>query len=111
MTTPDEFRESFERRGKSNVRAFIEAGRSRAAAINVVLDDGTLEAIRWMEELETKEALEASSKRDAREEETLSIARDANRIASRAERWAMYAAIAAVIALIISIAHRTFEMS
>ncbi len=64
-----------------------------------------------MEELETKEALEASSKRDAREEETLSIARDANRIASRAERWAMYAAIAAVIALIISIAHRTFEMS
>jgi hypothetical protein len=45
----------------------------------------------------------ASSKRDAREEETLSIAKFANRIASRAERWAMYAAIAAVIALIISI--------
>ena len=107
MTTPDEFRESFERRGKANVRAFIEAGRSRASAINVVLDDGTLEAIRWMEELETKEALEASAKRDSREQETLSIARDANRIASRAERWAMYAAIAAVIALIISIAQRT----
>lgn len=43
-------------------------------------------------------------RRDEREEETISIARDANRIASRAERWAMYAAIAAVIALIVSIA-------
>ncbi len=57
--------------------------------------------------LRTKQAMadaEASLKRDAREEETLSIAREANRIASRAERWAMYAAIAAVVALIISIA-------
>ena len=56
-------------------------------------------------EREAKRAEEAAlAKREAREEETLSIARDANRIASRAERWAMYAAIAAVIALIISIA-------
>lgn len=45
-----------------------------------------------------------AARRDALEEETLSIAREANRIASRAERWAMYAAVAAVIALIISIA-------
>jgi hypothetical protein len=43
---------------------------------------------------------------EAREEETLAAAREANRIASRAERWAMYAAIAAVIALIISITNK-----
>lgn len=47
------------------------------------------------------------ARRDAREKETLSVAKEANRIASRAERWAMYAAIAAVIALVISIARST----
>ena len=51
----------------------------------------------------TQQRHDAAAIRDAREEETLSIARIANNIASRAERWAMYAAIAAVIALIISI--------
>jgi hypothetical protein len=56
-----------------------------------------LKALQWLE-------FESSRKRDAREERTLSIAEEANRIASRAERWAMYAAIAAVIALIIAIA-------
>ena len=57
----------------------------------------------WVEREKIKLASTAAATRDAREEETLSIARDANNIASRAERWAMYAAIAAVIALIISI--------
>lgn len=57
----------------------------------------------WLKLKEAERALASSAKRDAREEETLSIARDANDIAKRAERWAMYAAIAAVIALIISI--------
>jgi hypothetical protein len=52
--------------------------------------------------LESQEA----SKRDAREEETLSIAKEANRIAARAERWAMYASIAAILALIISITNK-----
>ena len=55
-------------------------------------------------------------RRDAREEEILSVAKDANRlaseansiarsaktVASRAERWAMYAAITAISALAIS---------
>ena len=57
----------------------------------------------WVELERTKRALAAAAIGDAREEATLSIARAANDIASRAERWAMYAAIAAVIALIVSI--------
>ena len=57
----------------------------------------------WLRRIEVSRSEASTAKRDAREEETLSIAKDANRIASRAERWAMYAAIAAVIALIISI--------
>ena len=61
----------------------------------------------WLKAKEAERALASSSKRDAREAETLAIAKEANRIASRAERWAMYAAIAAVIALSISIANKT----
>jgi hypothetical protein len=57
----------------------------------------------WLKRKEEARSAAASSKRDSREEETLAIAKEANKIASRAERWAMYAAIAAVIALIISI--------
>lgn len=57
----------------------------------------------WLRLKETERESSAAAIRDKREEETLSIARDANDIAKRAERWAMYAAIAAVIALIISI--------
>lgn len=57
----------------------------------------------WLKRKEEARFAAASSKRDSREEETLAIAKEANKIAARAERWAMYAAIAAVIALIISI--------
>lgn len=66
-------------------------------------DDVGKEATAWLAEQQALRDEAASAKRDAREEETLSIAKEANRIASRAERWAMYAAIAAIIALIISI--------
>lgn len=61
-----------------------------------------LKALQWLE-------LEASRKRDAREERTLSIAEDANRIASEARaaafeqaRWAKWAAIIATVAAIIA---------
>lgn len=54
------------------------------------------------------------AERDAREEKTLSVAEEANRLAedankfaARAERWAMYAAIAAVIAAAISAISKT----
>ena len=58
----------------------------------------------WLRLKEAERNLAASAVRDAREERTLSLAKDANDIAKRAERWAMYAAITAVIVLIISIA-------
>jgi hypothetical protein len=112
MTTPAEFRESFARQGVPAVRAFIEAGRSRPG----VLDDGTLEAIRWLEEKEAQERADFSAKTDALSEEARSIAREANRIASEAlaearsnsasarrqARYAMYAAIVATTAAIVS---------
>lgn len=63
----------------------------------------------WLKSKEDERALAASAKRDAREEETLSIAKEANRIASEAEfaarkqaRYAMYAAIVAATAAIVS---------
>lgn len=75
------------------------------------------EAKVWLEELQVKREEAAAALRDTREERTLSIANDANLIASRAlaasesqakaaesaSRYAMYAAIIATIALVISI--------
>lgn len=70
----------------------------------------------WIEAKRTAVDNRSSSKRDAREEETLSIAKEANRIASEAlatarsssasakeqARWAMWAAIIAIVAAIIA---------
>lgn len=50
----------------------------------------------WLRLKETERALTSSAKRDAREEETLSIAR-------KASRWALWANIIAVIAIAIAI--------
>jgi len=83
------WRAEFEKLGETGVR-MIDPGS------HVIPDDRVRFAKVWLAERD-------SAKRDAREEETLSIAREANRIASRAERWAMYAAIAAAVALIISL--------
>lgn len=72
--------------------------------------------LEWLRRKEESRALEASAKGDAREEETLSIAKDAlaiakdaNRIASEDlsaarlnARWAMWAAIIATVAAAIA---------
>jgi hypothetical protein len=99
MEDPIELRKSFELAGRPAIRVQQEANRATGAS----MQDREIEARKWLAELDEADALAAAEKRNDREDETLSIARDANRIASRAERWAMYAAIAAVIALIISI--------
>lgn len=71
----------------------------------------------WLRSKEVAALSESSSKRDAREEETLAIAKEANRLASeansiarieaaaasRSARWAKYAAIIAAIAAIIAV--------
>ena len=64
----------------------------------------------WLRRKAEANSASIIARSEARSEETLSIAKDANRlaseantIASRAERWAMYAAIVAVIAIIIPI--------
>lgn len=63
----------------------------------------------WLDGKDKAQSALSSAKRDAREEETLSIAKDANRIASDAAlsarlsaRWAMWAAIIATVAAIIA---------
>ena len=63
----------------------------------------------WLRRKEEARSATSSAKRDAREEEILSIAKEANRIASEARtaafeqaRWAKWAAIIATIAAIIA---------
>ena len=53
----------------------------------------------WLRERDEARESASVSKRDAREEETLAIAREANEIARSASRWAMWAAIIAVVAV------------
>jgi hypothetical protein len=85
-------RAAFESHGETYVRMLAQQG-----------GDVGAEAIAWLAEQQALREEAAASKRDAREEETLTLARDANNIARRAERWAMYAAVAAVIALVVSV--------
>jgi hypothetical protein len=56
--------------------------------------------IEWLRERDEARASAASAIRDAREIETLSIAKEANDIARSASRWAMWASIIAVIAIV-----------
>ena len=84
------WRAEFESLGETGVR-MIDPGS------HVVTDDRVRFSKVWLAERD-------SAKRDAREEKTLALAEESNSIARAAQRWAMYAAIAAVIALIISIA-------
>jgi hypothetical protein len=85
------WRAEFESLGETGVR-MIDGGGSQ-----VVPDDRVRFSKVWLAERD-------SAKRDDREKQTLALAKEANDIARAAQRWAMYAAIAAVIALIVSIA-------
>lgn len=62
--------------------------------------DGREAVENWLRLKESERALASSVKRDAREIETLSIAKEANDIARSASRWAMWASIIAVIAIV-----------
>lgn len=85
----------------------------------------------WLRKLDAGRAAASSAKRDVREESTLAIAaealtvaKDANRIASedlaiareaassarRNARWAMYAAIAAVVAAIVAAKEQIYAL-
>lgn len=55
----------------------------------------------WLADAEFSRLEVSSAKRDAREVETLSIAKEANRIASSATLWAKWAAILATISIAI----------
>lgn len=90
------FREELEKLGEAEVKSIIARGDQWANLQN----RGTVAQL-WLREKE-------ESRRDERDKRMESIAQEANRIAARAERWAMYATIASVIALIISIINRKF---
>jgi hypothetical protein len=57
--------------------------------------DDKAQASSWLEEKRIEREVEASSKRDAREEETLAIAKEANLLASEANSFARLQAVAA----------------
>jgi len=71
----------------------------------------------WLMDKEFSRLETSETKRDEREAETLSIANEANRIASEAltaarsnARWAMYAAIIATVALICATKDQIFKL-
>lgn len=81
MEDPIELRKSFERAGLAAIRVQQEANRASGAQ----MQDREIEARKWLAELDEADALAAAVKRDAREEETLSIARRAASLAEAAE--------------------------
>jgi hypothetical protein len=56
----------------------------------------------WLRRKSEERSAAFEARAEAREEETLAIAREANRIARSASRWAMWAAIIAIIAIVIA---------
>lgn len=56
----------------------------------------------WLRAKDAEAEQEAANRRDAREEDTLALAREANRIARHANIWAAIAALVAVIALFVA---------
>lgn len=73
--------------------------------------------IEWLREREEARATDSSAKRDAREIETLSIAKEANDIArleaaaaARSARYAMYAAVIAAIGAMIAAKNEIYEL-
>lgn len=89
-------RAAFESHGETYVRVLAQQD-----------DDVGRQAVAWLGEKQSLREDAAASKRDAREEETLAIAKEANRIASEARtaafeqaRWAKWAAIIATVAAI-----------
>lgn len=86
-------RASFEKMSESHVRFLAESK----------TDDAGPAARAFLAEKQAERNAEAASKRDAREEETLSIAKRANRIAIAAAICAAIAAIAAIISAVIAI--------
>jgi len=98
MEDPTELRKSFERAGRAAIRVQQEANRASGAP----MQDREIEARKWLAELDEADALAASGKRDAREEETLSISRKALWHAKAANILAAAAIIIAVIAMFIA---------
>lgn len=81
-------RSAFEQMGETKARVLAQQGGEAAA-----------EATAWLAELAASREAAATSKRDTREEETLSIARAANRIASDALASSRRANKIAIIAI------------
>ena len=64
----------------------------------------------WLSAKASKRAEADSAKRDAREAESLSIAKEANDIARSASKWALYAAIIATVAIAVATKDAIFSL-
>lgn len=102
MEEPSELFAKLDADGEDNVRLKLAQG--------IWSEPRTVALIKeWLALIDRERSAAASAKRDAREEETLAIAKSANRLASdsnrialAASRWAMYAAIIAITAIAIA---------
>jgi hypothetical protein len=93
-------RPAFESHGETYVRVLAQQD-----------DEVGRNAVAWLGEQQALRDEASASKRDAREEETLAIAKEANRIAFEARiaafeqaRWAKWAAIIATVVAITAVA-------
>ncbi len=86
--TPDHW-DAFEGIGEAKVRAeYLHHG-----------NEVSRSAVAWLAEKQRLREEAEAAKRDVREERMLALTSEANRIAVRASRWAMYAAIIATAAI------------
>lgn len=124
QSTPHEFRRALEEAGPALVRNALARGAYAQHGREAI-------ARQWLALRDAEASLELEARRDAREGETIELVRsadalareaneaaqEANRISQQAlfrsarqERWAMYAAIVATIALIISVKDAVIDL-
>ncbi|MEK6909907.1 MAG: hypothetical protein AABW61_02400 [Candidatus Aenigmatarchaeota archaeon] len=101
MRTADDIFAKCERDGEETVR-------KRLAQKNYCTHDEIPIVEEWLRHKDEERAIATASKRDKREEETLSIAKEANRIARRAN---INAIIAMILSAIIALAMIIIQLS
>ncbi|KAF1034663.1 MAG: hypothetical protein GAK34_03475 [Delftia tsuruhatensis] len=85
------YRSAFEQHGETYVRILAEQS-----------DSVGMEARVWLAEQQAKREVDAAKQRDAREEETLRLARTANEIAARSVKIAWIGAGIAAVAVVVT---------
>lgn len=95
LSSREEQIKELERLGESHVRYLLADITNRPNFDERIAEE-------WLRQQVSARESEAAHARDAREEETLSIAREANKFARNANIWAAIAAIIAAIAIYVA---------